>query len=243
MEKIKIDVFMASFPRNDHSDLHVINSALSILENEECDTLTISLSEKYSDEEIEKISLALSDERVALYIVDDAKHSNEKLRFIYTGENDAVALIDDDCTFDVNYLKFLYNGLISLNGHVSLHGAILNPRPIRSYYADRQVFRGLTKVVDTVKVDICSSCFTMFRRSWHKDINNWYTLSSHISMDDLFISGRARKRNIPCYVLKHDEGFVKHKQQLPDEKYVFSQYTKQLGVSDKIQTDYCNKNF
>jgi len=237
------DCYMASFPRNNHSDLHVIDTALSILKNKECATLTIELCDKYSEEEINIISDNLRDERVVIYMMDNAKHSNQKLKHIGCGENPYICLIDDDLIYNENYLSYMIQGCEHYQAHVSLHGIILYPRPIRSYYADRIVYRGLTKLDRDYQIDIASNCMVLFRRDWYPDLDKWFDEAPTISMDDILTSLKAKQRAIPMFVLKHDEGFVTHKKQLPDEIYVFTEYTKQLGVTDKFQTDFINANF
>lgn len=234
-----VDCYCASLPRHNH----VITTVQSILDNPECGTVTVLLSETYKDEDIDLISIALYDERVTLMITDDTKHSNEKLRFISDGTNPYIALIDDDIVYPKDYLSKMIDGCEQYQAHVSLHGAILYPRPIRSYYADRFVYRGLKTVEQDYQVDICSSCMTLFKREWHPDLDKWYDESPTVSMDDITISLKAKTRAIPMFVLAHKEGYVTHKEQLPDESYVFDQYTTKLGVSDKFQTDYINLLF
>jgi hypothetical protein len=238
----KADVYCASFPRMVNSDLHVIDTALSILKQEECATLTIELSEKYSDEEITTISYHLHDERVTLFITDDAKHSNEKLRHIGDGENEYLFLVDDDCVFGEGYMKLLMDGIDRLNAHVTLHGSILDIRPVKSYYRNRTVFRGLAELKSDYQVDIVGSCMSAFRRDFYKDLHLWYGECNNVSMDDLTISLKAKMNAIPMFVLAHPTGLVKHKIQYPGEHFVFDEYTSVIGA-DKVQTEFCNKYF
>lgn len=67
-----------------------------------------------------------------------------------------------------------------------------------------------------------------------------YDLAPTVGMDDLLMAVACQQRGIPRYVLKHQEGFMKHKIQYPEDDYCFNKYTKVLGVSDKVQTDYIN---
>lgn len=235
MKNKLVDVYIASLPRQ----LHVIKTAKSILTNPECGSLTISLSKKFTDDEVLKVKSELNDDRVKIYITDDLKGSNEKLKYIGDGTNPYIALIDDDCIYPIDYLNTLIKGCNKYNGHVSLHGVILNPRPIKSYYRDRQVFRGLGTVLSDKEVDISASCMTLFKRHWYQNLNEWYDLVGDTSMDDIYVCYFAMKKGIRRWVLAHKEGYVVHKTQYPEDEYVFDKHR----YNDKIQTDFINEYF
>ena len=60
-------------------------------------------------------------------------------------------------------------------------------------------------------------------------------------MDDIYVNYFAKKRGIRRVVLAHNEGYLKHKEQLPEDDYVFNKYA--LTGNDKMQTDFINKYF
>ncbi len=229
----KIDCYIASLPRQ----LHVIKTIDSILNNKEIGSITITCN-KYSDEQFKLVcDLYAEDTRVKFYRGDNAKQSNEKLKYIGNGNNKYVSLCDDDIIYPNDYFTKLINGCELYNAAVGLHGVIMNPRPIKSYYRDRQVFRGLGTVGMDVRVDMVSNCGSLFKREWHNDLSNWYDLVGDVSMDDIYTNYFHMLKGIRRYVLAHNEGYIKHKQQFAEDEYVFDKYK----YNDSVQTVFINK--
>lgn len=245
MEDRCVDIFCTCLFRHGH----VVQTVESILTNPEVKSITISCSYNHTEEEFEYVKNGLLNAnlitQVPIFLYRckaDEKRTNEKLKYIGQGNGEYIALIDNDLIYPKDYLQYLIKGIERYNGHVSLHGVILAPRPIKSYYRDRFVYRGLGLVQNDYQVDICSSCMTMFKREWYQDLDTWYDKCDSTSMDDLYVSYFAKQKGIKRYVLAHKEGWVKHKVQLPDEVYVFNEYTNKPNA-DSIQTNFCNNNF
>ena len=236
-----VDVFIATLPRQ----FFIIETVKSILENPETKSITISASNKYTDGEFQQLTEMLLNintiTQVPIYLhrVDDAKGSNEKLRYIGKGTGKYIALCDDDCVYPPNYFNYLIKGIEKYQGHVTLHGVVLHQRPIRSYYRDRDVYRGLGTVIFDMEVDIAASCMTMFKREWYDDLDTWYDKVSTTSMDDIYVSHFAMQKGIKRFVLSHVQGWVKHKEIRKEDNYVFDKYALVSG-GDKVQTDYIN---
>jgi hypothetical protein len=238
-----IDVFMASLPRQ----LHVVETVKTILANPETLTITI-VANNYSDLEWIEVQKRLvnanAEYQVPIYLHrgDNKKEANEKLKFVHKGNGKYISYVDDDLLLSPTHFKYLIEGCEKYNAYVSLHGAILNPLPLFSYYRDRQVFRGLKTVIFDQEVDIASNCGSLFKREFfdEKFYATVYNNAPTVGMDDLLMAVACQQRGIPRYVLKHEEGFMKHKIQYKEDCYVFTKYTQQLGVSDKPQTDYIN---
>lgn len=236
-----VDVFIASLPRQ----LHVVETVKTVLANKETLSITI-IANKYSDAEYEELLLRLENIKtqvpILIYRGNNLKGSNEKLKYIGRGNGKYISLVDDDLLLSPNHFEYLINGCERYNAYVSLHGMILSPLPIRSYYGDRFVYRGLKDVVSDYEVDIASNCGSLFKRDFFPQdmLRDIYYNVNEVSMDDIWMNYFVKRMGIKRYVLAHQEGFLKHKIQHPEDDYVFDKHTKQLGVSDRIQTDFIN---
>lgn len=243
-----VDIFCTCLWRQGH----VVKTVESILTNPEVKSITISVSRKVTDEQFKFIQDGLLNAnlitQVPIYLYkcnEQEKGSMEKLKYLHLGSGKYIALVDDDIYYPQDYLQYLIGGCEKYNAYVSLHGVILAPRPIRSYYADRHVFRGLGTVINDYEVDIAASCMALFKRDFFTDLQlkSMYDLAYNVSFDDIWMSLFAKNNFIKRYVLAHKEGWVKHKVQEKDDDYVFDRYTTRLGVSDKPQTEFVNTYF
>jgi len=231
-----VDIYIATLWRQGH-----IVKTLSSLRNQlEFGTATITCN-NWSDDQWEWINRLFGDDnKVRLYRGDNAKGSNEKLRYVGTGDNEYIMFADDDIIYPPNYLEFMIYGCEKYDAYVSCHGVRLNPLPITSYYHDRVVYRGLRTVLFDMEVDIASNCGSLFKRRFFNpdELNEWYDRVGNISMDDIYTNYFAKCAGVKRYVLSHCKGFLRHKQQMPDDDYVFNRYT--LTGKDLVQTTFIN---
>ena len=230
-----VDVYMASLWRQGH----VVKTVKSLLLSSRIGTITICCSQKYTKEQLEYVKKELNDERVKIYTTDDAKGSNEKLKYISTGNNYYIALCDDDLIYPPDYLQKLIDGCEKYNAHVSLHGVILDKGTIASYYHNRQVFRGLGDVDKDYLIDIAASCMTLFKRNFHDDLDTWYDFCGTTSMDDIYVNYFAKKKGLQRVVLAHKGDYLTHKELLPEDEYVYDRHVN----NDAVQTEFINKYF
>lgn len=244
MEK-QVDLYCTCLWR----DGHVVETVKSLLKNPEVKSITISVSRKVTDEQFKYISDGLlnanTQAQVPIYLYrceENEKGSNEKLKYLHKGTGKYIALFDDDLIYPSDYLQYMIGGCERYDSYVSLHGVILHERPIRSYYADRHVYRGLGTVINNYEVDIASSCFALFKREIFPEdmIKEIYERSPMDSMDDIWMSFLAKNVSIKRMVLAHGEGWAMHKQIKKEDDYVFEKYTQKLGMTDKPQTDFIN---
>ncbi len=236
MKKL-VDVYMATLWRQGHA----VISINSLRQQPEFGTATI-ICNNWTDGQWEYINNELSgDSRILLFRGDNAKGSNEKLRFINNGSNQYIMLADDDLIYPSDYLNKLIGGCDKYNSHVSLHGVILKRGIINSYYRDRVVFRALGSVDRDYVVDIASNCGSLFKRSFYNDLDKWYDFCGNESMDDIYVNYFAKKSGIMRVVLAHSEGYLKHKEQFSEDNYVFNKYA--LTGNDKVQTEFINNVF
>jgi hypothetical protein len=237
MENRLVDVYMATLWRQGHAVV-AINS---LRFQPEFGTATIACN-NWTDSQWEYIQKELSgDSRIVLYRGDNAKGSNEKLKHISKGNNYYIMFADDDLIYPPNYLEYMIQGCEKHNAHVSLHGVILAKGLIQSYYRNRTVYKGLGTVLFDQEVDLGSNCGSLFKRNFHDDLDKWYDFCGTTSMDDIYVNYFHKKRGIKRYVLAHNIGYIKHKEQFPEDDYVFNKYA--LTGNDKVQTDFINKYF
>jgi len=232
---MKVDIYCACIWRNGF-EVTTINS----LRNQNLfGTCTLTLN-SYTDLQYEYIKDAFQDDpRIVIHRHNNEKTSNEKLRYISTGSNKYVCLVDNDIIYPIDYLVRMVKGCNDYHAMVSLHGCILAPRPLSSYYRDRFVYRGLGTVLNDYEVDVASNCGSLWERERFDNYDSWYENAPMIPMDDLLVANECRKRGVIRMVLKHDEGYLQHKIQETGEIYVFDLYK----YNDKVQTNYINDNF
>lgn len=234
MEKL-VDIYMASLWRQGH----VVKSVESLLLNPEVGHITISCN-KYTDEQWRYVYFRLNKPNITLCRTDNKKGSNEKLRFIGTGDNYYICLADDDLIYPPDFLNKLITGCEKYNAMISLHGRIVKKTHNNSYYAEPiEIFRSLGTVINDVEVDIASNCGSLFKRNFYNDLDSWYDFCGTTSMDDIYVNYFAKKNNVKRMVLAHNEGYLKHKQQFIEDDYVFDKHR----YNDKEQTEFINNYF
>lgn len=231
----KVNCYCACIFRH-YFEIETINS----LRNQpEFATIDLTLN-NYTDEQYQYVSNYFADDnRIIIHRHNNEKTSNEKLRYISSGNEKYVCLVDNDILYPNDYLAKLIKGSTDYHAMVSLHGCVLAPRPIGSYYRDRFVYRGLATVISDYEVDIASNCGSLWQREMFDNYDHWYENSPMIPMDDLIVANECRKRNVICMVIKHQEGYIRHKIQEKDEIYVFNMYK----FNDKVQTNFINLNW
>lgn len=239
----EIDVHIAALYRQNF----VVETVKSVLKNPEVKTITV-IANNHTDQQFENCQQGLLQANletqipIYLYRGDNAKGSNEKLRYIGKGTGKYISFVDNDLILNPNHFEYLIQGCEKYGAYVSLHGMILGSRPVRTFYGDRHVFRGLKTVLNDIQVDIASNCGSLFKREFFPDdmLSEMYERVNDVSMDDIWMNYFAKRMGVPRYVLAHQEGFMQHKVQYKEDDYVFDKHTKQLGVSDKVQTDFIN---
>lgn len=236
MENKLVDIYMASLWRQGH----VIKSIKSLLLNSEAATITITCN-NYTDEQWNFVNTELNNSKITLHRGNNEKGSNEKLRYVAEGNNYYICLADDDLIYPQDYLNKLIIGCEKYNAHVSLGGRILNNGNISSYYRNSFALRALGTVMKDTLVDIASNCGSLFKRNFYNDLNSWYEFCSATSMDDIYVNYFAKRNGIQRVVLAHNEGYLKHKEQFPEDDYVFNRHA--ITGDDNVQTEFINKYF
>jgi hypothetical protein len=230
-----VDVYMASLWRQGH----VVKTIKSLLLNSEIGSITIACN-NYTDEQWKFVNAELNNPIIVLHRTKNEKGSNEKLRFIASGSNKYICLADDDLIYPSDYLNKLIIGCEKYNSMVSLHGRTIPKGIIGSYYGQPiAVYRSLGTVEQDVEVDIASNCGSLFKREFYDDLGTWYDFCGTTSMDDIYVNYFAKKKGIRRFVLAHQEGYLKHKVQFPEDDYVFDKHR----YNDWVQTEFINNFF
>lgn len=230
-----VDIYMASLWRQGH----VVKTVKSLLLNSEVGSITIACN-NYTNEQWEFVCKELNNSKIRLHRTNNEKGSNEKLRFIGDGNNYYVCLADDDLIYPSDYLNKLIQGCEKYNAMVSLHGRTLPKGIINSYYGQPiAIFRSLGNVEKDVEVDIASNCGSLFKRNFYDNLNTWYDFCGTTSMDDIYVNYFAKKNGVRRIVLAHYEGYLIHKEQLPEDNYVFNKHR----YDDSVQTEFINNYF
>lgn len=232
-----VDCYMAALWRQGFA----VQTIATLRNQPEFGTATITCNNHTDEQWQYMLDTYKSDYQIYLKRGDNLKESNEKLKYVGNGSNEYVMFMDNDLLLPPDYLKYMIQGCEKYQAMVSLHGVVLGVGKIGSYYRDRMVLRGLKTVPFDSEVDIASNCGSLFKRKWHSDYDKWYDFCGNVSMDDCYVAYFMKKKGIRRYVLKHQEGYMKHKQQLPEDDYVFNKYA--LTGNDKAQTDFINNYF
>ena len=233
----KVDIYIAALWRQGF-----VKVTVDSLKNQpEFGTATITCNNHTDAQWQEMLDYRGEDNRIILHRHDNEKCSNEKLRYVANGINPYMGFFDNDLIYPPDYLAKLMAGVDKYQAMVGLHGVVLKTGLIQSYYRDRHVFRGLMAVDKDYEVNIASNCGIMFNREWFtkSELSEWYERVNNVSMDDLYVAYFMKEKGIKCVVLAHEEGYTKHKQQFPEDDYVFDKHAKVVG-GDVIQTAFIN---
>ena len=234
MDKKLVDVYIAALYRHGYAKVTID----SLRYQPEFGTCTLVCNIHSDSEWQEMVDYFKDDSRIILYRGDNSKESNHKLQYISQGTNYYCSLCDNDIQYAPDYLKKLIHGCEHYSAHVGLHGCIIDKGTIRSYYANRRVLRALEDVNRDTEVTLVSNCGSLWKRNWYQNYLEWWETAPNEGMDDLLVCYQAKRKGRRMMVLAHKMGYITHKEQLPDELYIFDKYAK--TGNDSVQTNYYN---
>lgn len=233
-----VDVYMASLWR----DAHIIKTVNSILTNAEVSIVTVSCN-NYTDSQWNIVDKLIgTNNKVTLHRTNNEKGSCEKFKFINNGTSEYVAFVDDDLIYPSDYFSYLISGSkLYDDAYVSLHGRHMKRTPISNYYKDHdKVYRSLGEVAsDILKIDIISTGASLFKRNSFNNLSEWYNFVTFPNMDDIYASYFANISNVPMVVLKHNIGYLYHKEINETDNYVYDRYKHNC----QFQTNFINSHF
>jgi|GEM_PF-2863896 len=232
------DIYMASLWRGGHCSL-VIDS---LINQKELSTLTI-ICNNYTKEQFQWLSQKYTSDKIVFIRGDNAKASNEKIRYIGHGTSPFLGFVDDDLIYPHDYLEYMVAGVKKHKAFVSLHGSKLAGFPLNNYYTQRDVYKCLDSVGDDTEVDIIGSGVSLIKRDQLPacELAKLYDFAGSVSMDDIYLSSLANRYGIRRFVLKHPKNYLEHKEQFEEDNYVFDEYKKN-NFRCPEQTSYININ-
>lgn len=141
--------------------------------------------------------------------------------------------VDDDLDYPANYVDEILAGAERHpDSVVSYHGKVV-PGKIGSYFRDCIKHRVLGDVPEDVRVHIPGTGCMAYRAPKPYFFHNWLEPPF---MVDIHAGRRAADYEVPCWVLKHERGWITHRQVPLDDT---------LGVifnkTDRIHTWYVNR--
>ena len=146
--------------------------------------------------------------------------------------------IDDDLRYPSTYASDMIQYLNAFEDKVciSLHGKILNPTPLQSYFKGiKSSFHCLSGFDITTQVNVIGNGVSAFNTN---KVKIDYTKFKYHYMDDIEVSLQLQKQNIPAVVIAHDSNYLEYEE--PEEikgvKTLFTQYHN----NDSTQTERIN---
>ena len=115
------------------------------------------------------------------------------------------------------------------NGFISCHGAIFK-KPFISFYKSKKNFSFKNDLIHDKVVNILGTGLLAYDAD---KIKIPLSIFKHKNMADVFIAVYAKKNNIQCTVVEHNEGFIRD---------YFYDYSKQFYLLRKFKK-YINKFF
>lgn len=231
-----VDVYIASLYGNGF----ILNTLKSLIDEPEIKNIFLSAN-NYTDKEYINILNAIKSNKLHIIRTDNDKKSFEKLKLTYKGNSKYVAFCDDDIIYPRNYFHTLISKCNKYNSPVSCHGSKFTKFPIANYYKDRRTFTFTITVNRDVKVDVIGNGVSLMKREFltTDEWKNLYYNAPKISMDDIIISDKLRKKGYDLYVIKHSYGWLKEDPANKEKNTVYNTYK----INCDYQTKYVNDNF
>lgn len=152
--------------------------------------------------------------------------------------NEYYFCIDDDLRYPSTYAKDMIQSLNAFEDKacVSLHGKILKPTPLSSYFGGVQLnFHCLQGFDITTMVHVIGNGVSAFNTN---KVKIDYTKFKYHHMDDIEVSIQLQEQNIPAIVRAHDSNYLEYEEpeQIEGVETLFTQYHN----NDSTQTERVN---
>jgi len=232
----QVDVYIAALWR----DMHVATTIESLLKCAELRSVSV-VCNNWTDEQFEKIRIKFAGNiKVILYRGDNKKGCSEKFRYFKHGAGRYICNCDDDLTYPKDFFTKLIDAAERYKAAISVHGRVLLPHKIDNYYKQKKaVYHCLRDVENDVEVDIIGTGGSIIRRDLIPDIAQLYDYVYHKNMSDIYFSYLCKIRGIKRIVLKHEKGWLQHKEMKQTDNYIFNEYKDNC----KPQTEFVNRYF
>lgn len=147
--------------------------------------------------------------------------------------------IDDDIRYPPTYAQdmILYLNALKDKACVSLHGKILNPTPIKSYFKGGQAdaFHCLQGFNTSTQVHIIGNGVSAFNTN---NVKIDYTKFKYYYMDDIEVSLQLQEQDIPAIAIAHDSNYLGYEE--PDKIEGVQTLWSQYHNNDSTQTKRIN---
>ena len=222
---MKISFNMATIPSRYLLSLKAINSIY-----DQADIIRIYLNN------FTEVPKELKRDKIITHIGKDL-NATGKLFWSLT-PNEYYFCIDDDLRYPPTYAKDMIQYIEHLGGRVcvSLHGKILKPTPLESYFKGiEHSFQCLKDVNSTLQVHIIGNGVSVFNTN---KVKIDYTKFKYHHMDDIEVSLQLQQQKIPSIVVSHESNYLDYEE--PDKiegvETLFTQYYN----NDSTQTERIN---
>lgn len=171
-------------------------------------------------------------DKIEIYQGDDLRSSGKL--FWSLNKDEYYFCIDDDLIYPPTYAEDMLNKLKEYNDKaiISLHGKILTPTPINSYFNNiQQAEHCLGTTLNDIKVHIIGNGVSLFNTNILK-IN--YKTFKYNYMDDIMVSLDAQKQKIPAIVMTHNDKYLIYNK--PSGQTLYDEFSK----NDTTQTEMVN---
>lgn len=222
---MKITFNMATIPSRYKLALKAIDSVY-----DQADEIRVYLNN------FEQVPEELNRDKIVTHIGEDL-NATGKL-FWALNPNEYYFCIDDDLRYPSTYALDMIHHLNALEDKacVSLHGKILNPTPLQSYFRGiKSSFHCLSGFDITTQVNVIGNGVSAFNTN---KVKIDYTKFKYHYMDDIEVSLQLQKQNIPAIVIAHDADYLGYEEpkEIEGVQTLFSQYYN----NDSTQTERVN---
>lgn len=140
--------------------------------------------------------------------------------------NEYYFCIDDDLRYPSTYAKDMIQYIEHLGGRVcvSLHGKILNPTPLESYFNGvAHSFQCLKGFDITSQIHVIGNGVSAFNTN---KVKIDYTKFKYHHMDDIEVSLQLQQQQIPAVVIAHESGYLDYEEpnRIEGVETLFTQY-------------------
>ena len=192
---MKITFNMATIPSRYKIALKAIDSVY-----DQADEIRVYLNN------FEQVPEELNRDKIITHIGEDL-NATGKL-FWALNPDEYYFCIDDDLRYPPTYAQDMIPYLNALKDKacVSLHGKILNPTPLQSYFKGvKYAFHCLLGFDITAQVHVIGNGVSAFNTN---KVKIDYTKFKYYHMDDIEVSLQLQKQNIPAVVIAHNSNYL-----------------------------------
>lgn len=180
----------------------------------------------------------LQNDKIEVVFIDNSLLDGHKLYKAETNEGFTL-IVDDDIEYPENFVSTLLDYQNKLGGIVSIMGANLCPRPIKSYSGmEHEWFRAFSYVKEVREAELIGMCGALY----HSDEIRIGVNDIHVTNSDINMSFYCKKKGIKMHVIPHLPDWCADLMlTLPPDSVTMWGTNKERHV-DRIITEFINNN-